>query len=256
MKETSFILSMTVLPNRTRFINDVLLSACNQRYDNFEVHLNVPIETKFDGKFDKNFPFIQHPKLKIFFVEDVGAITKIYPTLVRTTNPSQRIIVLDDDFIVDPNMLSVYNYLLQAEELQDSALGFAGIYPIGVPSDGELNCVGCFPNDQYMEVGILEGYKTAQYRRDFFDDEFMTEWYKKHYNDDLTIATWLGYKGIKRFVVPTPYETNFINRMLSFPLVQSVSYGFSGVGHLREKEGGSGWSYKIFYNSDLGKYLK
>jgi hypothetical protein len=256
MNELPFVVSLTVLPNRTTFINDVLLSACNQNYTNFEVHINVPIKTKFDGEFDRNFKFLDHPKLKVFFVEDVGAITKIYHTLRRVEDKTLRIVTIEDDWIVDPNMLSVYNYLLQIEELQTAALGFAGIYPIGVPSNGNLLCVGCLPPDEYMEVGVLESYKTIQYRRDFFDEEFMTEWYNKHYNDDLIIASWLGYKGIKKFLVPYPYETNFTNRTHSFPLGAQLPYGFSGVSHLREPEGGSSVSYKNYYNSELGQYLK
>lgn len=252
--ETNFIISLTTLPNRSANINDVLLSLCSQNYDNYEVHLNVPKQTEFDGSYNIDFPFIKHDKLKIFYVDDVGAITKIYYTLKRTYSPSQRIISVDDDFIYSPDMLSIYNYSIQ--HLPDAVLGFAGIYPIGLESNGDLNCIGCLEPGNYCEVGILEGYKSICYRRDFFDDEFFDKWYKVHYNDDLTISSWLGYKNILKLCISYPYETDCVNRMLSFPLVNQVYNPISGVYHHREVEGGSQVSYKKFYNSELGIYIK
>ena len=52
----------------------VLDSLCGQPYDNYEVHLNVPKETKFDGEYKEDLSKYDYgDKLKIFYVEDVGA---------------------------------------------------------------------------------------------------------------------------------------------------------------------------------------
>jgi hypothetical protein len=107
-----------------------------------------------------------------------------------------------------------------------------------------------------MKVGILEGYKSICYKKKYFDEEFFTKWYKIHYNDDLCISSYLGYKEIDKLCVSYKYETDFVNRMLSFPLVQSVSGGKSDVAYLRTEEGESNVSYKKFYNSEFGKYIK
>ena len=51
MQETNFIISLTTLPPRFKHLKMVLDSLCEQAYDNYEVHLNVPKETKFDGEY-------------------------------------------------------------------------------------------------------------------------------------------------------------------------------------------------------------
>lgn len=256
MVEQHFIISLTNLPNRSTHINEVLRALCEQNYTNYEVHLNLPISTKFDGEYDFSKPLLSHPRLKIFRVEDVGAITKLYPTLMRVTEKNQRIITVEDDFIYHPDMLMVYNHLLQSDELNEAALCFAGIYPVGGETDGELNCVGCFRPDEYMAVGVMESYKSVSYLRKHFTEEFMSDWYKRYYNDDLIISAWLGYMGIPKYCVPYYGETNYENRMMSFPLIRPVPTPYSGVSHLREPEGGSEASYKKFYNSALGQYLQ
>ena len=105
MEETNFIISLTTLPNRIKYLKIVIDALCNQKYDNYEVHLNVPINTKFDGKYEADLEHLKNDKLKIFFVEDVGAVTKLYYTLLRTTNPEQRIITVDDDFIYNEDII-------------------------------------------------------------------------------------------------------------------------------------------------------
>lgn len=253
-----YIISLTTLPNRIHNIKNVLYSLCNQDYDNYEVHLNVPKTTKYDGDFDNSFDFKgfeNDDRLKVFYVEDIGAITKIYYTLKRVEDPEQRIISVDDDFIYSSEMISIYDEMVE-NYFDEGVLGFAGIWPVDLESDGSLNGVGCINTDEYMLVGLLEGYKSVLYKRKYFDDEFFNDWYKIHYNDDLTIASWLGYKNVKKILIPYKKEINFYNRLLSFPLTQPVHNAISGVAHLREPEGGSSVSYKKFYNGDFGKYLK
>ena len=78
MQETNFIISLTTLPPRFKHLRNVLDSLCNQDYSNYEVHLNVPKETKFDGKYSEDLSqFDYGDKLKIFYLDD----TKLYYTL-------------------------------------------------------------------------------------------------------------------------------------------------------------------------------
>jgi len=248
--QTKFVISLTTLPNRNDSLKDNLISLLNQNYDNFEIQLNVPKESKLNGEWGiLNIP--NSDKLKIFWVEDIGAITKLYYTLQRTND---RIVTVDDDFIYHPDMLNEYNILTQV--LPNSALGFAGIYPTGNETTGDLDFVGCLTSDSYMTVGVLEGYKSVCYKPEWFDSEFFTTWYSKHYNDDLIISSWLGYKSIDKCIIPYSEETHHQNRMLSFPLIRPLNNPPSGQHHFRQNDGGSPISYKAFYNSDLGKYIK
>jgi hypothetical protein len=248
--EQRFVISLTTLPNRNSSLRENLNSLLSQNYSNFEIHLNIPKESPLNGKWDElNIP--SNDKLKIFWVDDLGAITKLYYTLQRTTD---IIITVDDDFIYHSEMLNEYNSLTQM--LPNEALGFAGIYPVGIESSGDLNFIGCLPTDVYTKVGVLEGYKSICYNPKWFDDEFFTEWHNKHYNDDLIISSWLGYKNIDKCVIPYSNEIIFENKMLSFPLVKSLNNPPSGQHHFRQYDGGSSVSYKAFYNSELGQYIK
>jgi hypothetical protein len=250
MEQQRFVISLTSLPNRHGSLRDNLTSLLRQNYSNYEIHLNLPKESPLNGSWSElNIPY--DDRLKMYWVDDIGAVTKLYYTLQRTTH---RIVTVDDDFVYHPDMLNEYNQLSQL--LPDAALGFAGIYPTGMQSNGDLEFVGCLTSDVYVKVGVLEGYKTVCYRPEWFDEQFFTEWHRQHYNDDLMISSWLGYKGIDKCVIPYSQETNFKNRMLSFPLVTPLSNPASGQDHFRKHDGGSAVSYKVFYNSDLGIYIQ
>ena len=173
MKETNFIISLTTLPPRIEHLGLVLDSLCKQDYENYEVHLNVPTETKFDGKYSEDLSHFDYgDKLKIFYVDDVGAVTKLYYTLLRSESPEQRIITVDDDFVYNKQMLLEYNeYIHDNPEISDDVFGFAGVYPVlETPTDGNLDCIGAL--DEPTRVGIVEGYKSVCYKRSHFNDDF------------------------------------------------------------------------------------
>jgi hypothetical protein len=256
-EQIKFVISLTTLPNRNKNLFENITSLLNQNYENFEVHLNVPKTTERNGDWcdtTTNGPDIpkNNEKLKVFWVDDVGAITNLIYTVKRTTD---RVIIVNDDFVYNPDMLREYNTAVK--ELPDAVIGFNGIYPVGAKTDGDLSLsafTACVKKP--TRVGLLESYKSICYDPAWIGEDFFTEWYGKHYNDDLLIGSYLGYKGIHKYVIPWSNETVFDIRMLSFPCVKPLANCISGVEHDRRAEGGSCVSYKKFYNSELGKYLK
>lgn len=252
--ETRFIISLTSLPNRNHNLRENVQSLLNQNYTNFEVHLNLPNTTQKNGQWSETStggPDIptNNDKLKLFWVDDVGAITNLVYTVKRTAD---RVIIVNDDFVYHADMLTEYNKMIKI--IPDCVIGFAGIYPVGPETSGELDFVGCVKNP--IRVGMLESYKSICYNPSWIDEDFFTEWHLKHYNDDLLVGSYLGYKGIHKYIIPWSGETVFENRMLSFPLVMPLQNCISGVEFDRRVEGGAEVSYKNFYNSQLGKYLK
>jgi len=254
--EIQFVISLTSLPNRNVNLRENVMSLLNQNYQNFEVHLNLPKTTTKNGQWcdtatgGPDIP--QHEKLKVYWVDDIGAITNLVYTVKRTTH---RVVVVNDDFVYHPDMLTEYNNAV--EKFPDYALSFAGLYPVGVHTDGSFNAVTCIgPVKTPVRVGMFEAYKSICYNPSWFDDEFFTNWYGKHYNDDLLIGSYLGYKGIHKYVISWRREPDPTHRMLSFPLVKVLPNCISGVEFQRREEGGPVVSYKKYYNSDMGKYLK
>jgi hypothetical protein len=256
MEETNFIISLTTLPPRFKYLNNVLNSLCNQDYSNYEVHLNVPKETKFDGKYTADLSKLNYGnRLKIFYVDDIGAVTKLYYTLLRSKNENQRIITVDDDFIYNSQMLSEFdNYIKNNKDIAEDVFGYGGVYPVlDTPTDGKLDCVGALKTA--TRVGIVEGYNGVCYKRSHFTDDFFENGYKYHYNDDLAVFAWLGLNNVKKWCIPYRLETNHKNRVLTFPLQNVIHYPKSGINHQRDAEGGSEVSYKKFYNTEYGKGL-
>ena len=102
--ENKFIISLSTLPSRYDSLKQCLISLLEQNYSNYEIHLNIPKYNKFEGAYTHNLDF-NDDKLKIYYIDDIGPISKIYYTLERTKNMNQRIISVDDDFKYNKDFL-------------------------------------------------------------------------------------------------------------------------------------------------------
>ena len=252
--ERNFIITLTTIPSRYESLLQCLDSLIKQNYSNYEIHLNIPINTKFEGKYTKDIT-INNDKLKIFYVNDLGPITKIYYTLKRVNNLEQFIITVDDDFTYDCNMLQLYN--TQVSKLSNFAIGFAGIYPIN--NSEQFFIGGSIPAKEPTFVGVLEGYKSVCYKRKFFDNDFFEQILQKNmiwnndihtqWMDDIVISGYLGYKNINKVCIPQPPNKN------SFPLCKDLYNKPSGCHNYRNIYGNIS-AIKNYYRSRLGKYIK
>lgn len=224
-----FIISLTTVPHRLEVSNNgdrhgckaALLTLLNQDYDDFEVHFNIPNVYKALTQVVNLPEWLlelekQNNRLKIFRTEDYGAATKLYPTVMRITDPEQNIVIADDDLIYCPGMLSFYKEA--RTRYPDEAIGFAGISEIG----GKWRHF-CTTVDSDARVKIIEGYKTVCFKRRFFDEE-----YEKYVNvtwaDDICMSAYLGLKNIKKIVLNYSQDTDFSPRVESFPVVGHTSY--------------------------------
>ena len=122
-------------------------------------------------------------KLKIFYVDDVGPITKIYYTLKRISNMDQRVISVDDDFIYNCEMLNMYS--INVRENSNVAIGFSGIWDLKCISNCNGDIKGIDRPYTPVYVGLLQGYKSVYYKRDFFNDLFFDKWYNIFHEDDV-----------------------------------------------------------------------
>ena len=174
--EKFFIISLTTLPSRYKSLKECLQSLLNQNYSNYEIHLNIPKKNKFEGPYTHKLDY-NNDKLKIFYIHDIGSISKIYYTLDRIEDHNQRIISVDDDIIYDKDMLIEYNKVL--DMYNDSCIGYAGICKVNNNDKYKHSCIGPVKTPQC--VGILEGYKSICYKRNFFSDDFLITKKKKRY---------------------------------------------------------------------------
>jgi len=231
------IVSLTTVPNRLMEPKEYmgtrlgLKTLLEQKNVNYKVHFNIPYSYKLTGE-PLTIPTwleqyqSEYPHLEIYRTEDLGAITKILPTLERLTDPNDIIIVADDDLFYMDGMVEAH--LKARNKYPNAAIGFAGMSAL----DG--TCHFCTTLAKDTRVKILEGYKTVSYKRSFFDvEEFKNNFVVKSWNDDHTLSAYMGYKNIHKIVVSYEGDTDFTPRVESFPV----------VGHTPIERGGC-WEYR------------
>lgn len=204
-----------------------LQTVLEQTNVSYEVHLNIPYSYHFQridlpewlGEWQQKYPHF-----KIFRTADFGPITKLYPTIHRVTDPNQLIITVDDDLFYEDGF--VLAHLDAAKRYPDCALGFAGVTSIEDGVVGRYHFASTLPED--VRVRILEGYKTVSYRRHFFTDE-LDQFAFSHWNDDVAISAYLGYKNIRKMALKCEQCTDFTPRVESFPVIGHVPLESDGV---------------------------
>ena len=153
-------------------------------------------------------------------------------------NSEQIIITLDDDLEYMDGFIEYH--LLKRETYPNSAIGFAGMSAING------SCHFCTTVKEDVRVKILEGYKTVSYRRNFFKEDFQTEFFGKSWNDDILISAYLGKHNIEKWVVNYDKDTDYSPRVESFPV----------VGHLPNERGGCWWFRNESADDNSNDYYK
>jgi hypothetical protein len=234
MSQEKVILSLTTIPERLSYDHPlglirVIYSLMNMKYDNYEIHFNIPRKNNKTGE-EYNIPqWLQdlngRDKLKIFRTEDYGPITKLYPTLQRITDPKQLIIVVDDDLIYESRLIE--GHLTLRERNDDVAWGFAGLNNLGEKFKDARDRFVIGVN-QDVRVGIIEHYKSVSYRRKFFEDDFNGEFLLKGWADDHLVSAYMGMKSIEKWVGQSDYIPKHTNQdewrkygvVESFPVIK------------------------------------
>lgn len=211
MSQEKVILTLTTIPERLSFNHPlglirVIYSLMNMKYDNYEIHFNIPMVNKKTGV-EYVIPnwlndLNGRDKLRIFRTEDYGPSTKLYPTLQRITDPNQLIIVVDDDLLYESRLIE--GHLTLREKNDDVVWGFAGLNNLGEKfGDARDRFVIGLNHD--VRVGIIEHYKSVSYRRRFFGEDFNEEFLSKGWADDQLVSAYMGMKNIVKMVGQTDY---------------------------------------------------
>jgi hypothetical protein len=269
MEEQKIILTLTTIPTRlnSQYGYDMryaLESLLNQKYNNFEIHLNIPFVCKRTNE-EYIFPEwlnemdSNNDKLKIFRVEDTGPITKLLPTLERVIDPEQIIIVVDDDMIYNENLIT--EHIKNRVKWPENPVGYDGI-----KSRNEDGSVSLFFNDlrdhfysgnnRDSIVDILQHYKSISYKRRFFEKDFF-DFIRQYYlwDDDLAVSGYFATKKRNRIVTFHPddekcetYEDFLKIVGKSFPILGHTS-------HLSE-EGCNLFRYNVDKNDNTDLNLR
>jgi hypothetical protein len=242
------IISLTTIPSRLNYhdsrggLRPVIDRLLTLSYPNYEIHLNIPYIVKKTNE-EYSLPSwlteITDSKLKIFRTDDYGSMTKILPTILRTEESDNVIIItVDDDLSYEDGFIEYH--IEKRKQYPNAVIGFAGISAL----NGTCHFCTTVKND--VRVKIIEGYKTVSYRRSFFKPDFFSEFVGESWSDDIILSAYMGKHSIEKWVVSYDKDEDFTPRVESFPI----------IGHLPNERGGCWWfrSENISDNSD--KYYK
>ena len=198
------VVTLTTIPSRLSFEGDQGIKLCikslvNQNAVNYEIHLNIPLYNKITQE-EYIIPewLLKFDRIQIFRTEDLGAPTKLIPTVQRITNPDTIIIVVDDDLVYHPDM--ILEHVKNQEKWSESIVGYDGMR-----SRDEKGNFSRYFNDtrdyyhtsNYRSclVDVLQHYKSVSYKRRYFEEDFFN-FVQDNYSwaDDLLMAAYFSYK--------------------------------------------------------------
>lgn len=246
----NLILSLTTVPERLEqndqyALKAVLTSLCNQTDKEYELHFNIPDISLITGK-PYNIPDwihdykLQYPHFKVFRTKDYGPPTKFLPTIERVSDPETIVVVVDDDQIYHPEMISEHRKY-QAQ-LVDSCICYEGRGSTkNIHGEGDLRDCWVLCVTEIRETFSLQHYKSVSYKKKLFDEDFYKYYLGRTLSDDALISKYFLDKHIKMFVVPyEPENILFENRQKweryhgveTFPIVRSAhSVAETGCNH-------------------------
>ena len=214
-KEPSVVISLTTVPERLENEDEdglklVLSNLCEQEYDDYDVHFNVPNISRITNK-EYKIPNwlhdykLKYKNLKIFRVEDMGPPTKFVPTIQRLKNPDTIVIVVDDDLIYHKKMVS--EHVKYHNQLKDSVICYDGrgtndlLY--NDIRDSWIICV-----THIRETHGLQHYKSASYKVKYFKKDFFEHYLGKTMSDDVLVSRYFFDNGTRMYVVPYEDENH------------------------------------------------
>ena len=243
---TSPIITLTTIPSRLKTDNEngfikCLRSLIAQDYPGkYEIHLNIPNVLKktgeeyiipqwlinlIDGEVGGN-------KIKIFRTDDHGPLTKLLPTVRRTTIEDNPIIVVcDDDLVYYPEML--IEQVRNQHKFKNSSVGYDGI-DCWKPLFEDVRDHFITAHRKHIQVKILQHYKSISYKREFFKEDFeqfINDYYE--WNDDILLAAYMGLHNRRRvFTYHEKYTPHLStiddwrqgNAAITFPLLGHTSH--------------------------------
>ena len=257
------IVTLTTVPERftgTHSDSDLGMvsnidSLLNQEFGGeYEIHLNIPDVLKYTGEAYIIPEWLlererDYPKLKIFRgVEDLGPLTKLFHTVMRTTDPEAIIIVCDDDLVYDHRMVA--EQVRNQENYVNTVCGYDGARA----DDAHWMAKECSDDPLYFDVrnhfvasvykdvpvNFLQHYKTVSYRRRFFGEDF-PDFIKEFcnmetfagWNDDITVGAYMKKNGMKSLVrcfegeekLLTIEQWNEKGGVTTFPVLRHIARG-------------------------------
>lgn len=240
---TRVVVTLTTIPVRLIEQIELGIKSCidsliNQRYDNYEIHFNIPYKNILTNQ-EYIIPewLTEIKKVQIFRTEDLGPATKLIPTVERVQEPDAIIIVVDDDIVYHTRMVKeqVYNQ----EKWKEEVIGYDGLRSRGDNGEhahffGDVRDYYYTSNYRDSKVDIIQHYKSVSYKRRYFEDDFFNFCKQYHsWSDDLLLSGYFSMKQRDRIATFHPSDKKFDTHdewireggVVSFPVLRSTNHG-------------------------------
>lgn len=205
-----YVISLTTTPKRIAHIRPTLETLCAQTKKPDAIYLAAPAEglLRTGEKYDIPGWLKDLPQVTLVQdVKDYGPATKLMCALISETDPSTRILYVDDDMLYHPELLSSLSQCTDTA----AALGFRGV---GVTPDNRslapffvLSKAAAELKIHSMAVPVLEGYAGVLVKRGMFDLSDLASILQtpsaptEFLNDDIVISAYLASRKIPRVCV-------------------------------------------------------
>lgn len=204
------IISLSTVPERLqsddpRGLPAVIESLCTQRCNTkYSIHFNIPVVSRIT-----NAPYFvpdwltrlckKYPHLSVRRTEDLGPPTKAIPTIQRDDTQDALIIVVDDDLIYHPDMVTEHRKW--HAKLPGSVIAYDG-RGLVTPEYQDLRDAWVLTVSKPLAVKGIQHYKSASYLRSYFKANFFTEFVGHTYSDDVLMSFYFNHTGRKMIIVP------------------------------------------------------
>lgn len=201
------VVSLTTSPKRINYIKPVIDCMLNQSRKPDKIYLNLPkVFKRNNTTFDMPLPnFItQNETIVVNFCDDIGPATKIIPTVYKETDNNTLILSIDDDIYYPPHIIQLY--LTMSKKFENCIITGTSFVPNKTQSDQywfnniKENITPYF-NGQIAD--LLEGYGGVLYKRQFFNNELLQNFYKNitndgcKFGDDLNLSNLFKKYGVR-----------------------------------------------------------
>src|SRR3990167_2357413 len=164
------VVSLTTTPVRIDKIWPTIHSILLQSLLPSKIYLWIPKHYKrYNNSSIKKIPefLVNHPLIDVKFIDkDYGPATTLLPCLKMSLAPDTKIIIIDDDCVYAPNIISKLTKF--SEQHQNSAITFIGS---DVASGARKKYTNCL---REKNVEILHGYGSYLVKPKFFSDGIFT----------------------------------------------------------------------------------
>jgi hypothetical protein len=241
----TLVVSLTTSPTRISKIKPMLDSVMAQTYKPDRIILNLP---KVFGRTGDTFAlplpdFItNNPLIQVNFCDDLGPSTKIISSIPLVSNPNTYIISVDDDIYYPPYLFSLY-------------MKYSRRFPNCIIT-GTTFIENGGPQTPGKVVDFLEGFSGVLYRRDYFSQELLSDFYK-HINekscrlgDDFYLSNL--FKKWNRKIVSVGIDVS--HHQFNPQLVSPLEYGLKDDALHKRKKENDDITYDATYDGNHNNY--